>query len=56
MQLTGTIRTRPADGAKNVDGLEMKVLTTEGPDYDTAKTALDEQVPDGWQLLSVRSH
>lgn len=56
MQLTATIRTRPDDGAKNVDGLAMEVITTEAPDYDTAKADLDGRVPDGWQMLSVRSH
>jgi hypothetical protein len=56
MQLTATIRRRPAPGAKNVDGLEMKVITTEGSDYDAAKADLETRVPGGWQMLSVRSH
>jgi hypothetical protein len=56
MQLTATIRTRPEPGAKNVDGLAMDVITTEGPDYDTAKADLETRVPGGWQMLSVRSH
>jgi hypothetical protein len=56
MQLTATIRPRPEPGATNIDGFEMKVITTEGPDYDTAKSALETRVPDGWQMLSVRSH
>jgi hypothetical protein len=56
MQLTATIRTIPESGAKNVDGLEMDVITIEAPDYDTALQQLDARVPDGWQKLSVRSH
>lgn len=56
MNLTATIRTRPAEGAKNVDGLAMEVLTTTADDYDTAYTDLEARVPAGWQMLSVRSH
>jgi hypothetical protein len=56
MQLTATIRTKPEPGARNVDGLEMDVITTEAPDYGTAKADLETRVPDGWQMLSVRSH
>lgn len=55
MILTATIRTAPATGARNRDGLTMDVITAEAPDYDTAKTELDAKVPDGWQMLSVRS-
>lgn len=56
MQLTATIRTVRAPGARNVDGLAIEVITTEAPDYDTAKAELDGRVPDGWQMLSVRQH
>jgi hypothetical protein len=56
MQLTATIRTRPAEGAKNVDGLAMDVITETADDYDTALAQLDARVPDGWQKLSVRTH
>jgi hypothetical protein len=56
MHLTATIRQRPDEGAKNVDGLPTDVITTEAPDYDTAKAELDGRVPDGWQMLFVRSH
>ena len=56
MQLTATIRTRPEPGAKNVDGLTMDVITAHADDYDTAYAELRQQVPDGWQMLSVRGH
>lgn len=56
MQLTATIRTRPAEGAKNVDDLEMKVITTTATYYDDAYAELQQAVPEGWQMLSVRSH
>jgi hypothetical protein len=56
MQLTATIRTRPETGAKNRDGLAMEVITATADDYDTAYTDLAERVPEGWHMLSVRSH
>lgn len=55
MNLTATIRTRPDEGATNVDGLAMDVLTATAPDYDTAKADIEGRVPDGWQILSLRS-
>lgn len=55
MTLTATIRTAPATGARNRDGLTMDVITAEAPDYDSAYTELEGKVPDGWQMLSVRS-
>lgn len=56
MHLTATIRTRPEPGAKTRDGLAMDVLTTTADDYDTAYADLQGRLPDGWQMLSVRSH
>ncbi|WP_157432595.1 hypothetical protein [Aeromicrobium sp. Root472D3] len=55
MQLTATIRTRPADGAKNVDDLEHRDIIGTGPTHDDARADLDGQIPDGWQLLYVRA-
>ncbi|MBD8605513.1 MULTISPECIES: hypothetical protein [Aeromicrobium] len=55
MQLTATIRTRPRPGTP-LDDLVMDVITARADDYDTARDALDDRVPDGWQVLSVRSH
>lgn len=52
--LTATIRTRPETGAKNVDGLEMDVITATADDYDVAKAELEARVPEGWQMLSIR--
>lgn len=56
MQLTATIRTRPEPGAKNRDGLAMEVITSTADDYDTALADLTARTPDGWHMLSVRSH
>lgn len=55
MILTATIRTRPEEHAKNVDGLAMDVITGEGEDYDAAYAELVGKVPEGWQMLSVRA-
>lgn len=52
--LTATIRTRPETGAKNVDGLEMDVITATADDYDGAKAELEAKTPEGWQMLSIR--
>lgn len=56
MQLTATVRTIPDSSADDIDSLRMDVITSEAPDYDTAYARLSTRVPDGWQLLSVRSH
>lgn len=56
MQLTATIRTRPEPEANNVDGLAMEVITTTATYYDDAFAELQSRVPEGWQMLSVRSH
>jgi hypothetical protein len=55
MQLTATIRTQPAEGAKTVDGLALDVITATADDYDTAKGELEDRVPDGWQIIALRS-
>ena len=55
MKLTATIRTRPDDHKTDLSTLTMDVITAEAPDYDTARAELDGRVPDGWQMLSVRS-
>lgn len=56
MQITATIRQRPEEHAKNVDGLRMDVLTVTADDYDSAYADLELAVPSGWQMLSVRTH
>lgn len=55
MQLSGTIRIRPADDARSVDDLDTRDVVGIGTTYDDARAELDAQVPDGWQLLFVRS-
>lgn len=55
MILTATIRTAPGTGARNRDGLSMDVITVTADDYNTAYAQLEAKVPDGWQMLSVRS-
>jgi len=32
---------------------ESTPIEAAGADYDTAKAALEQQVPDGWQLLGI---
>lgn len=54
MILKATIRTRPDENAKNVDGLAMDVIAAEADDYDTAYAELESKTPDGWQMLSIR--
>ena len=56
MQLTAMIRTRPEDHKTDVSALAMDVITTTADDYDTALAELQGRVPDGWQMLSLRSH
>lgn len=51
--LRSTIRQKPAEGAKDRTGLETRVVEATGDTYDQARTALDTQVPDGWQLLHI---
>lgn len=55
MHLNGTIRRKPAEGAKTVDGLETRTIVGTGTDYDEARADLNGQVPEGWQLLNVQS-
>lgn len=33
---------------------DTRTLTAEGANYDAAKTAVDAQVPEGWQKLTYR--
>jgi hypothetical protein len=56
MQLTAAIRTRPEPGATNRDGVAVDVITTTADDHDAAYADLAQRVPEGWQILSVRSH
>lgn len=55
VNLTATIRTRPADHRTDLSTLTMDVITATADDYDTAKAELEGRVPDGWQMLSLRS-
>jgi hypothetical protein len=54
MELTATIRQRAVEGAKNVDGLAMEIITASAEDYDSAWNELERQLPDGWQMLGIR--
>lgn len=53
MILTATIRTRPDEHAKNVDGLEMDVITAMADDYDAAYSELESKTPDGARTMST---
>lgn len=50
--LSATIRQRPPDhrGGYEPDTVE---ISAEGDTYEQAKQRLEEQVPDGWQMLGI---
>jgi len=54
VMLEGTFRQIPPDHKGGYD-LESRVLTTEAADYDSAFAQLQQQTPDGWMMLHVRS-
>lgn len=53
--LHGTIQQTPAPGATSDTDIPLDELTAEAADYDTAYTQLEQQLPDGWRLISVRT-
>ncbi|MEU0316954.1 hypothetical protein [Nocardioides sp. NPDC006273] len=50
--LRTTIRQRPPDHRGGYE-LDTAEITAEGQTYDQAKQFLEEQVPDGWQMLGI---
>lgn len=52
VELKATIRQRPPDH-KGYSGLETAELSAEADTYELAKQLLEEQVPEGWQMLSI---
>ena len=52
VELKATIRQRPPDH-KGYAGLETAELSAVGDNYAEAKQLLEDQVPDGWQMISI---
>ena len=52
--LEGTFRQIPPDHKGGYD-LESRVVTAKAPDYDAAYAQLQQQTPEGWMMLYVRS-
>lgn len=52
--LTAIIAPVPAEFGATPDDI-TEVITADAGDYDTAKAALEAQVPDGWRMLSIRA-
>ncbi len=51
--LRSTIRQKPAEGAKDRDGLATQELEATAGTYDDALEQLRARVPDGWQMLGI---
>lgn len=47
------IQTQPEPGARSHQGLHLHYLEAQGPDYDTARQQLDNDLPDGWRLIWI---
>ena len=54
MILTSTVRQNPPDPRGGYT-LESRQLEVEADTYDQAYAALEDQVPDGWSMLFVRT-
>jgi len=52
--LTATIQRKPEKYGADPDP-ETRRITADGNDYDTAKTALEAQLPDGWRMLWINA-
>lgn len=52
VELKATIRQRPPDHRGGYQ-LETAELAAEADTYELAKRQLEEQVPEGWQMLSI---
>lgn len=52
VELKATIRQRPPDHRGGYE-LETAELSAEGHSYDQAKQLLEEQIPEGWQMVSI---
>lgn len=51
--LKAMIQTQPEPGARSHEGLHLDYLEAQGPDYDTARQQLDNDLPDGWRLIWI---
>ena len=47
-----TIRQRPPDH-KGYSGLPTAELSADADTYEQAKAILEDQVPEGWQMISI---
>lgn len=52
VELKATIRQTPPDH-KGGHQLDTAEISAEGDDYGAAKQLLEDQVPDGWQMISI---
>lgn len=52
VELKATIRQRPPDHRGGYE-LETAKISAEGNSYEQAKQLLEDEVPDGWQMLSI---
>lgn len=52
VELKATIRQRPPDHRGGYE-LDTAEISAAGNTYDQAKQLLEEQVPEGWQMLSI---
>lgn len=52
MVVKATIRQRPPDHRGGYE-LETAEISAEADSYDQAKQLLEEQVPEGWQMISI---
>lgn len=52
VELKATIRQRPADHRSGYE-LETAEISAEAGSYDQAKQLLEDQVPEGWQMISI---
>ncbi len=51
--LKAMIQTIPEPDAKSHQGLHVDYREASGDDYDTARTNLDDSVPEGWRLIWI---
>lgn len=54
ISLVAITQQTPEPHAPSHKALETGEITAEGDDYDAAREALDAQLADGWQLISIR--
>jgi hypothetical protein len=53
--LTATIRKTPEAGARHVDDMPVDWLIATATHYDEALTDVSGRVPEGWQIIALRT-